>query len=357
MESQSQDVDRILKALSPALATEVEKIVAETRQSLEAGFEKRLQEAVQAAEASARKTVEAQLEHAVTDAREKVRQQVTAEMQDQFKKSLNDTTGEIRSRLEEDHKKTSSGWAAEREQLLEQIRDWRTFAEALPQLVGASSQPEILLRFLKMTEPFAGALAIYVAKADGLALWKSRGKTAFPPIISQQTADPESFFRLIGVREKTLAAVYAARPFRTDALQFMCGVLERSIEMFGLKLRTPVPQPPAPPQASLAQAAAAFAGQSGSSDEQQVHAEARKTARLLISEIKLYHEQEVREGRANSDLYQRLRKEIDRGRDSYNQRVPAALSPRHDYFHEELVRILTENEPSRLGDAYPGPAK
>src|SRR5206468_11619925 len=50
---------------------------------------------------------------------------------------------------------------------------------------------------------------VYVIKADGLALWKSRGDGAFPEIISQQTTDPESYFRAITVRGKTVAAVSA----------------------------------------------------------------------------------------------------------------------------------------------------
>jgi hypothetical protein len=90
-------------------------------------------------------------------------------------------------------------------------------------------------------------------------------------------------------------------------------------------------------------------------DDPKVHAEARRTARLLISEIKLYHEEELRNGRANHDIYYRLQKEIDHGREQYNQRVPVAALAGRDYFHEELVRILGENDVSRLGAAYPGP--
>ena len=90
-------------------------------------------------------------------------------------------------------------------------------------------------------------------------------------------------------------------------------------------------------------------------DDQKAHAEARRIARLLVSEIKLYHEQELKEGRQHSDIYERLQKEIDVGRETYTQRVAASVIAVHDYFHEELVRILGENDPSRLGKTYPGP--
>src|SRR5207247_2615513 len=119
---------------------------------------------------------------------------------------------------------------------------WRTFAETQRQLAEAASQPEILTRFLKLAEPFADGLAMYVIKGDGLALWKSKGKGAFPEIISKQTTDPESYFRTLSVRGKTVGALCAAPSFKGDALDFLAGSLERAIEVFGLKLRAPVPK-------------------------------------------------------------------------------------------------------------------
>jgi hypothetical protein len=110
------------------------------------------------------------------------------------------------------------------------------FAEIQRQLAEASSQPEILARFLRLAEPFAEGLAVYIAKADGLALWKGRGK-AFPEIISKETTDPDSFFKTITVRGKTVAAVYAAPRFNAETLDFLGSAMERAIEVFGLKLR------------------------------------------------------------------------------------------------------------------------
>jgi hypothetical protein len=175
----------------------------------------------------------------------------------EFERNLEETTNELRTRLEDEFRKASAEWAEERTQLQEQLNEWRVFAEAQPRLAEAPSQVEILSRFLSLTEPFASAAAVYIAKPDGLAFWKGRGPTTFPAIISQQTSDPDSFFRLIVVREKTVAAVAAARPFRPDALQFLCGSMERAIEMFGVKLHAPTQRPPASLQSSPVRAAAA----------------------------------------------------------------------------------------------------
>ena len=329
MELKTQALDRVLEALSPALAAELDRVVRETREALEQEFQKRLQSAVRDAETASQKSAEANLQQAVAEARETTRKQVADELGRQFKKTLEEATSDLKSAA-----------AAERAHLQQQLDQWRVFAEAQKLLSEASSQSEILVRFLKLTESFAGALAVYVAKADGLAFWKSRGKAAFPEIISEETTDPEFYFRTVTVRGKTVAAVCAGQPCKAESLDFLVTSMERAIEVFGLRLRAPAVKPEGAGEASEA--------------DPKVHAEARRHARLLISEIKLYHEDELKSGRENRDIYKRLQKEIDHGREQYNQRVAPAVLNSRDYFHEELVRILGEDDASRLGAAYPG---
>jgi hypothetical protein len=97
--------------------------------------------------------------------------------------------------------------------------------------------------------------------------------------------------------------------------------------------------------ATRAAQAMRFAG-SPSNDE----GSAKRYARLLVSEIKLYHEAAVRVGRENRDLMNRLRPEIDRARKLYEERVPAAAGDRHNYFHQELVRTLADGNAELLGE-------
>ena len=89
-------------------------------------------------------------------------------------------------------------------------------------------------------------------------------------------------------------------------------------------------------------------------EEKRYHNEARRFARLLVSEIKLYNEQKVREGRDSSDLYERLREDIDRSRQMYDKRVRPEVSSRYDYFDHELVNMLAEGDRNKLGADYPG---
>jgi hypothetical protein len=89
-------------------------------------------------------------------------------------------------------------------------------------------------------------------------------------------------------------------------------------------------------------------------EERRLHNDARRFARLLVSEIKLYNEQKVKEGRSQGNIYDRLREDIDRSRQMYDKRVAPPVAARHDYFHQELVNTLAEGDPARLGANYPG---
>jgi hypothetical protein len=91
--------------------------------------------------------------------------------------------------------------------------------------------------------------------------------------------------------------------------------------------------------------AASSAAPASSEDDQA----ARRYARLLVSEIKLYNEAAVRVGREKRDLLSRLGPEVDRARRLYEERVSQAVVARSIYFQQELVQTLADGDPSLLG--------
>jgi hypothetical protein len=90
--------------------------------------------------------------------------------------------------------------------------------------------------------------------------------------------------------------------------------------------------------------------------EQRIHKDARRFARLLVFEIELYNKAKVAEGRKSKDLYRRMKLDIDRSRQTFEQRFGKTVGKQFDYFHHELVRTLAGNDPSLLGADYPGPS-
>jgi hypothetical protein len=84
-------------------------------------------------------------------------------------------------------------------------------------------------------------------------------------------------------------------------------------------------------------------------DDSKRHDEARRFARLLVSEIKLYNEPKVDAGRKNKDLYERLKEDIDRSRQMYDERIADDVRKSSNYFYDELVRILADGKADALG--------
>jgi len=126
----------------------------------------------------------------------------------------------------------------------------------------------------------------------------------------------------------------------------------------------PVPMPPPPPPPATApqheerpttqyvppaglQRGAAFSGPQ--SEDAKKHDEARRFARLLVSEIKLYNESKVDQGRRNKDIYERLKEDIDRSRQMYDERIGEDVRKSSNYFYDELVRILADGDAGSLG--------
>ncbi|HYX43016.1 MAG TPA: hypothetical protein VE821_15025 [Pyrinomonadaceae bacterium] len=134
---------------------------------------------------------------------------------------------------------------------------------------------------------------------------------------------------------------------------------ERGITPFTPPTSAPTPAPAGEPTATPLGTARRYGQEvelpiEVSDDERRYHNDARRFARLLVSEIKLYNEQKVRDGREHGDLYERLREEIDRSRQMYDKRADPRVTARYDYFHHELVNTLAEGNPDKLGREYPG---
>ncbi|HXW15388.1 MAG TPA: hypothetical protein VEN79_12845 [Terriglobia bacterium] len=154
------------------------------------------------------------------------------------------------------------------------------------------------------------------------------GDTVAAPVIESEIA-PSAAPQAVDVIDSTTSSFAPTMPVN---------VLESSAP----------PAPPIPAGFDVAQL---------SESEQKVHKDAKRFAKLLVSEIELYNKAKVAEGRKNRDLYKRLKTDIDRSRQTFEKRFGKALSNQVDYFHDELVKTLAVNDAEVLGPEYPGPAE
>jgi hypothetical protein len=86
-----------------------------------------------------------------------------------------------------------------------------------------------------------------------------------------------------------------------------------------------------------------------SPEDADVHRKAHRFARLLVDEIKLYNQVKVTEGRQSKDLYDRLKEDIEKSRATYQKRYGSTAAGGADYFSQELVRSLAEDDTSIMG--------
>ncbi|MFZ3265536.1 MAG: hypothetical protein WA172_16135 [Terriglobales bacterium] len=79
-------------------------------------------------------------------------------------------------------------------------------------------------------------------------------------------------------------------------------------------------------------------------EDEEVHYKARRFARLLVEEIKLYNQDKVLEGRKNNDLCERLKDAIDKSRSTYQKRYGKTVAASANYFEDEVKRSLAEDD-------------
>jgi hypothetical protein len=81
-----------------------------------------------------------------------------------------------------------------------------------------------------------------------------------------------------------------------------------------------------------------------SPEDEEIHRKARRFARLLVEEIKLYNQDKVLEGRTNNDLCERLKDAIDKSRSTYQKRYGNTVAASGNYFEDEVKRSLAEDD-------------
>jgi DNA-directed RNA polymerase subunit RPC12/RpoP len=68
--------------------------------------------------------------------------------------------------------------------------------------------------------------------------------------------------------------------------------------------------------------------------------EAKRIARLIISEIKLYNQDKIEKASSKREVLEMLKMDLLRGKEHYNSRIAAKLPLGPDYFNETVKEIL-----------------
>lgn len=223
----------------------------------------------------------------------------------------------------------------------------------------------------KVTVPSVGDSLLSHARGSCVTLietpWDRAGNEELAGTLGIET--PERMMASpLWVRDRVAAVLYAdalgpADAWSPDAIRLIASLAGLSLEAIPARMKYPRPNTPVRPhevkkpakardtaQAPLSptQLAEIPATEEIDPEEARHHEDARRFARLLVSEILLYNEKEIEEGRLNKDLYERLKEDIDRSRQMYQQRAASQLPGGPDYFRQELIRTLANGDESAL---------
>src|SRR4051794_35567477 len=285
--------------------------------------------------------------------------------------------------------------------------DSSVLSHALAAVQAGTTQVQILDAMVEGAALFTARTALYVVRGANAVGWRARGfadddavrnnplelsiglpataiatrELAVGPAddfmhgFSSKYGGPQQeclTFPLV-VRDKVVALVYAdggIGEHRMDrpALEALVRTTGLWLEVFATRKISSTPQVHPATMAAAAAAVAPVAATptvavehevapaaepvpAGHDDE--VHKKAKRFAKLLVDEIKLYNQSKVSEGRQHRDLYDRLHDDIEKSRASYEKRYGSTQAKAGDYFNQELIRILADNDPQLLGGNFP----
>jgi hypothetical protein len=227
-------------------------------------------------------------------------------------------------------------------------------ADAVRAIGRGRSLSEILDALVQRSATEAARAGVWLVRGASLRHWRSTGfdaPAAELPVTSATAlaeaarsnaavSDDDGCAVPIAMSGEVVAVLFAGNPANRDAIEVLTRYAARCLEaLTAFKAARALADRPG---------GAGAPARAGAEKPAVEDASARRYARLLVSEIKLYHESAVVEGRRDRDLASRLGGEITRARVLYEQRVPPQVRQRADYFHHELVRTLANGDASLL---------
>lgn len=251
----------------------------------------------------------------------------------------------------------------------------------------ATSQADILRHLLEGEARFAGRVALFVVKAGAIQGWQgigfhdneavkrislntsaglvakaiqsrtgSSGATSefdhgFLSTVTPPATDMCVVMPLV-VKDKVAALLYADSGTAPGGL-LDASALNTLTRWAALWLElTALRKAGGATDESQPQGAAGAASVSAAGPEDDLHKKAKRFAKLLVEEIKLYNQPKVAEGKSNRDLYERLKEDIEKSRATYDKRYGETQAASANYFNQELVRILADNDPALMGASF-----
>lgn len=206
----------------------------------------------------------------------------------------------------------------------------------------------------------APAIASVIQSKDAVVAVASVSEIGIP---LGDTAGERAYLLPVTVRQKVTAILIGSGGVAPAPLELFC-------QAAGMKIEALTPLPP-PSTASFAPGSGlvnigapaspeAVSGPPRSWDDlnpedQRLHLQAQRVARVKVAEMRLRHPDELRRGLFEGNVYEALKSAIDAARAEFLQSFLAKTETMVDYLHLEITRSLVHDDEKLLGSNYPGP--
>jgi len=177
----------------------------------------------------------------------------------------------------------------------------------------------------------------------------------------QATQDPKAYLFPVVARHTVVAMLVASGVKVCAPIELLCEAAGMRLAASGQPAVSSTQQPNAAGLVQLAPGVPASETSGPRSwddltqEDQKLHLQAQRMARVRVAEMRLYHEKELRSGVAGADIYGALQNQIDAARDRFLQTFLSKSPTMVDYLHLEILRGLAHDDDRLLGHNYPGP--
>jgi len=249
---------------------------------------------------------------------------------------------------------SSSGWARRAVVLLIENNQARS--------LGSNGAVEHEANFMFDIET-APAVAAAIESRDPVVALASPAEIS-PALAAALGGDPagKAYLFPVVVRQNVIAMLAASDELAPAALELLCQAVALRIE--SLRAETPAALKPLPnpelvqiaaPAVPASETAERRAWNDLTPEEQKLHLQAQRVARVKVAEMRLYQAEALRKGVFDGNVYGALRVEIDAARAEFLQTFLSKSPTMVDYLHLEILRSLAHEDDRILGSEYPGP--
>jgi hypothetical protein len=175
--------------------------------------------------------------------------------------------------------------------------------------------------------------------------------------------DGKAYLFPVIARHSVVAMLIASGVSVPAPIELLCEAAGMRLETMGVQLMRPASASPGPQNVLVHLGPGVVASETSglrswddlTLEDQKLHLQAQRMARVRVAEMRLYHEKELRSGVAAGNIYETLQGEIDAARDQFLQTFLSKSSTMVDYLHLEILRSLAHDDDLLLGQSYPGP--